>query len=246
MDTSLKSEMDPHYQKLAMELGEYKEREKDRFEEFLRKKEANNGRSEISEQSKELQELMKLLVTKETKGINLNKLNIPVFNSKPENWRSYREIVNIMMNDMSINSTRKLLALKQSTEGKAHKLIMNINYGVDADKRAFNLLINRFDNPRKMMNNELAQLFSKEKHNNVTRNVKMLLNCSLNVFSNLEGILRENEDGVASREGRISKTFTVKEIKEKIADVVFNYGIEARFNLPTALAYSDFLEKKTK
>lgn len=231
-------------QLITEEFTNYKRDEQERFRNFISGFNAENlGEIKQVNSSSDLQEMMKLLVTKETKGINLNKLNIPLFNSKPENWRSYREIVQIMMDDCSINSTRRLLALKQSTEGEAYRLIQNIRYGPDADRRAFNLLIGRFDNPRKMINTELANLFNKEKQKDATKNVKALLDCSLNVFSNIEGIIRESEESAAAQEERSKREFSTSEIKEKIADVVFNYSIESRFDNPTALAFSDFLEK---
>lgn len=125
---------------------------------FTTSEKGNVKHEEPQVSSRDFQDFMKILINKESKGINLNKINIPVFDSKPENWRSFREIVQIMMDDSSINSTRKLLALKQATQGEAKKLIQNIRYGPDADRRAFSLLIGRFDNPRQMINIELTSL----------------------------------------------------------------------------------------
>lgn len=190
-----------------------------------------------------LQDFMKIILNKENKGINLSKINIPISDSKPENWRSFREIVQIMLDDASINSTRKLLALKQSTQGEAHRLIQNIRYGPAAERRAFSLLIKRFDNPRKMLNLELGRLINREKISDPIKNVKSLVDCSLTVFNNIEGIIREEEEGKSITENRVKKDFSPSEIKEIVADAVFIYNIEVKFDFATALAYEEFIER---
>lgn len=66
----------------------------------------------------------------------------------------------------------------------------------------------------------------------------------MNVFNNAEGILRETEEGEAFRIGRLKINFSTLQIKEKSADILFNYNIEARFDFQTALAFEEFIEKR--
>lgn len=213
------------------------------FEDFLKTQDKKDSKDEKTQVDPEINDMLRVLVSKELKGVNLARINVPTFNGDPKNWIMYKDIIDVMIKDRSCNPVRKLLCLKQSTTGSAHRIIRNIRSGEDAHLKAYKMLIDRYDNIRTIMNTELYNLFSKEKKPELAKNVKFLLETSLSFVFNLENIIRENEESLALVEKREKLTFTNSQIKEKLADIFFLHAIKSRFGATLSLSFEEYVEK---
>lgn len=215
------------------------------FEEYLKSK-----KDSISVDSKDkkandpqLNEVLQMLMSKELRGVNIGKVNLPIFNSDPANWIQFKDIASIFLFEPHTNSTRKLLALKQATKGSANKLICNIRSGEDAHLKAYKLLCDRYDNERTLMNTELVTLFNKVKYPDLPKNVKFLLETSLSCYTNLTNIIQENIESNALFNKKEFVKLTSVDLKSRLADVFFLHAIKSRFCATLSLQFEEYIEK---
>lgn len=130
------------------------------------------------------------------KGLNakLPKLSIPVFFGNILEFKSYHEIFTALVhNNPNLTDIERFLHLKTSLKGSASDLISNIQPTGENYHIAFNLLVERFSNPKLIIQNHIKEIFelkpvtkdnSKELrklYDDLSKHIRALENLSISV-----------------------------------------------------------------
>lgn len=233
---------------LKLELEKLKQ-DREEFEKYVKEK-LEQPSPEISQQNNnkgsprddDLKEWIKIMVERQNKGINLSKLNLPTFTSTPDTWRSFKDVASILVADPGINDLRKLIALKDACVGEAKQLIKNVASCPGAYMTAFNILLERYDDPRKLLKAEFTNLLahSTEKLNGL-KNIKSLLNKTTNINANIRGILIEQQQSLALKTGKPVKLLTDEQLKARLFDSLFIHCISSQLDFHASINYEEFL-----
>lgn len=94
---------------------------------------------------------------------NLPKINIPTFNGSYMHWLEFRDtFLSMIHNNDRINNISKFHYLRASLQGSAAIIIKNIDFSDKNYVTAWNLLQERYNNPRLLVNNHVQALFNVE------------------------------------------------------------------------------------
>ncbi|CAH2108130.1 unnamed protein product [Euphydryas editha] len=92
---------------------------------------------------------------------NLPKINIPTFSGNYLHWLEFRDtFLSMIHNNKTISNISKFHYLRASLQGNAALIIKNINFSDDNYHTAWNMLCERFDNSRLLINNHIQALFN--------------------------------------------------------------------------------------
>ncbi|XP_028158327.1 uncharacterized protein LOC114351347 [Ostrinia furnacalis] len=93
--------------------------------------------------------------------IRLPKIDLPNFNGSYQCWLEYRDtFLSLIHNSSSIDNISKFHYLRASLQGNALEIIKNIDFNSDNYKMAWNLLCERYNNSRLLVNNHVQALFN--------------------------------------------------------------------------------------
>lgn len=95
--------------------------------------------------------------------IRLPKIDLPHFNGSYQCWLEYRDTyLSLIHNCSSVDDISKFHYLRASLTGKALDVIQNIDFNGDNYEMAWNLLCERYNNSRLLVNNHVQALFNVE------------------------------------------------------------------------------------
>lgn len=93
--------------------------------------------------------------------VRLPKINLPLFDGDFQHWLEFRDTyLSIIHNNKSLSDINKFHYLRASLKGTASVIVQNIEFRSDNYKIAWNLLTNRYDNERLLVNNHVNALFN--------------------------------------------------------------------------------------
>lgn len=93
--------------------------------------------------------------------IRLPKIDLPHFNGSYDCWLEFRDtFLSLIHNSESIDDVSKFHYLRASLKGSAQELIKNIDFKGNNYSMAWNLLRERYDNSRLLINNHVKALFN--------------------------------------------------------------------------------------
>lgn len=103
--------------------------------------------------------------TQNTKTIKLPTISMPSFGGSLENWLEYRDnFVSLIHNATDITPIQKYHYLRSSLKGSALQVIKSLEFCSDSYEVAWELLTNRFDNNRLLINNHVKSLFTLQRN----------------------------------------------------------------------------------
>ncbi|XP_035457052.2 uncharacterized protein LOC118280784 [Spodoptera frugiperda] len=95
-----------------------------------------------------------------TNFVRLPRIDLPHFDGSYQNWLEYRDTFISLIHDSScIDNINKFHYLRASLKGKAAEVIKNIDFKADHYKLAWDLLCERYDNSRLLIDKHLQALF---------------------------------------------------------------------------------------
>ncbi|XP_073946719.1 uncharacterized protein isoform X2 [Choristoneura fumiferana] len=98
-----------------------------------------------------------------TKRFNLPKINIPIFNGSYQHWLEFRDIFTSMIHsNRELDNISKFHYLRASLQGNAAMIVKNIDFTNNNYTIAWNLLCDRYNNSRLLVNNHVQALFNVE------------------------------------------------------------------------------------
>lgn len=93
--------------------------------------------------------------------IKLPTISLPSFDGSYENWLEYRDtFVSLIHNATEINTIQKYHYLRSSLKGSALQVIKSLEFSSNNYQIAWDLLTNRYDNNRLLINNHVKSLFT--------------------------------------------------------------------------------------
>lgn len=94
---------------------------------------------------------------------HLPKINIPQFNGDYQNWLEFRDTyISMIHKNDNLDNISKFHYLRASLHGSAAIVVQNINFTKESYETAWNLLCDRYDNSRLLVNNHVHALFNVE------------------------------------------------------------------------------------
>jgi hypothetical protein len=94
-------------------------------------------------------------------NVQLPSIKLPIFTGLYENWVEYRDLFNSLINTNSgINNTQKLQYLKSSLQGQAAQVIKSLEISETNYPIAWQLICDRYDNKKLLINNHVKALFN--------------------------------------------------------------------------------------
>ncbi|KAL0867450.1 hypothetical protein ABMA27_008237 [Loxostege sticticalis] len=95
--------------------------------------------------------------------IRLPQINLPTFDGNYQYWLEFRDtFVSLIHNNSSIDDINKFHYLRASLQGNAALIIKNIDFSGENYKSAWDLLCERFNNNRLLIDNHLQAIFDVE------------------------------------------------------------------------------------
>lgn len=95
--------------------------------------------------------------------IRLPKIDLPNFNGSYQCWLEYRDtFLSLIHNSSGVDNISKFHYLRASLKGNALEIIKNIDFNGDNYEMAWNLLCERYNNSRLLVNNHVQALFNVE------------------------------------------------------------------------------------
>lgn len=92
---------------------------------------------------------------------HLPKINIPKFDGSYQNWLEFRDTFTSMIHDVEdIDNISKFHYLRASLHGSAAVVIKNLDFSKDNYTTAWQLLLDRYDNSRLLVQNHVQALFN--------------------------------------------------------------------------------------
>ncbi|KOB73239.1 Gag-pol polyprotein [Operophtera brumata] len=93
--------------------------------------------------------------------VRLPKIDLPHFSGGYQNWLEFKDtFLSLIHNSECIDNINKFHYLRASLQGSAALIIKNIDFKSDNYKIAWQLLCERFDNSRLLVNNHIQALFN--------------------------------------------------------------------------------------
>lgn len=95
--------------------------------------------------------------------VRLPKINLPVFHGHYQHWLEFRDTyISLIHSRKDMDNVNKLHYLRASLKGSALLVIDNLDFRAQNYESAWNLLCERYDNKRLLVNNHVRALFSVE------------------------------------------------------------------------------------
>nr|XP_022908846.1 uncharacterized protein LOC111420154 isoform X2 [Onthophagus taurus] len=92
---------------------------------------------------------------------HLPKIDLPTFDGKYANWAQFQDLFSTMVNDNEdLTDVERLQYLKMSLTGEPAQLLKNISVTGDNFSRSWQILIDRYENRRLLIETQLSILFS--------------------------------------------------------------------------------------
>ena len=122
--------------------------------------------------------------------IKLPQIQIPIFNGKYEEWSSFRDLfTSMIVNNGSLSDVQKLFYLKSQVSGEAEKLIKHISVTAVNFSSAWNILKDRYENKRVLVNVHLKRLLAQTKvTSDSAQAVKLLLDTTQECIAALNNL----------------------------------------------------------
>lgn len=192
-----------------------------------------------------LNQFMRFMMKKEAKPmIAMPKLSLPQFTGKMDEFRNWRDTTSILIADPAINDTRKLIALKESVTNRPLELIRNIKHAPKAYLKAWKVILNVYENDRRMISHEVDKLHRYEKHGDIFKNIKFLHDITINVLVNLKNILADRHELAAMNKAQKYVPLTDVQVKALMADIMLVHMVEKQFDFGTALDFEKYVQDK--
>nr|CAH7752297.1 unnamed protein product [Callosobruchus chinensis] len=103
--------------------------------------------------------------------VKLRPIDIPTFDGTPETWLEFRDSFKSMVHENSgLDNIQKYHHLRACLQGKAAQVIKSVDFTADDYPVAYQALLERYDNPRKLIDNHVKSLFQMEKINKASSN----------------------------------------------------------------------------
>nr|CAH7719202.1 unnamed protein product [Callosobruchus chinensis] len=103
--------------------------------------------------------------------VKLRPIDIPTFDGTPETWLEFRDSFKSMVHENSgLHNIQKYHHLRACLQGKAAHVIKSVDFTADDYPVAYQALLERYDNPRKLIDNDVKSLFQMEKINKASSN----------------------------------------------------------------------------
>ncbi|XP_046629052.1 uncharacterized protein LOC124309434 [Neodiprion virginianus] len=120
----------------------------------------------------------------------LPRINLPKFSGSCNEWTEFHDLFQVMVGqNQDISNVEKLQYLKMSLTGDASLLLKNISVAGDNFGRAWETLVNRYQNKRVLIDAHLAILFSTRRVNNESAvDLKQLLNDTKDALGALKSL----------------------------------------------------------
>ncbi|XP_046417532.1 uncharacterized protein LOC124178336 [Neodiprion fabricii] len=120
----------------------------------------------------------------------LPRINLPKFSGSCNEWTEFHDLFQVMVGqNQDISNVEKLQYLKMSLTGDASLLLKNISVAGDNFGRAWETLVNRYQNKRVLIDAHLATLFSTRRVNNESAvDLKQLLNDTKDALGALKSL----------------------------------------------------------
>ncbi|XP_046431027.1 uncharacterized protein LOC124184894 [Neodiprion fabricii] len=120
----------------------------------------------------------------------LPRINLPKFSGSCNEWTEFHDLFQVMVGqNQDISNVEKLQYLKMSLTGDASLLLKNISVAGDNFGRAWETLVNRYQNERVLIDAHLAILFLTRRVNNESAvDLKQLLNDTKDALGALKSL----------------------------------------------------------
>ncbi|XP_055588962.1 uncharacterized protein LOC129741272 [Uranotaenia lowii] len=93
-------------------------------------------------------------------NIKLPDVKIPIFNGNFDNWLNFHDLfVSLIHSSTSLSTIQKIYYLRSSLAGEALKIIQTIPISNDQYQVAWNMLVDHFQNPRRLKRTYVQSLF---------------------------------------------------------------------------------------
>nr|CAH7762057.1 unnamed protein product [Callosobruchus chinensis] len=103
--------------------------------------------------------------------VKLRPTDIPTFDGNPETWLEFRDSFKSMVHENSgLDNIQKYHHLRACLQGKAAHVIKSVDFTADDYPVAYQALLERYDNPRKLIDTHVKSLFQMEKINKASSN----------------------------------------------------------------------------
>lgn len=135
--------------------------------------------------------------TPKTPEIKLPTINIPKFDGNYRTWSSFYDLFKSLIHDSkTIATVHKLHYLKSSVTGEAERVIRHFQITALNYTPAWEMLIQRYDNKRILVNSHIKSLFNQPRMNQDSAfNIKNLLNSTLECIHSVHNLGVETVSG---------------------------------------------------
>ncbi|KAJ8719806.1 hypothetical protein PYW08_011981 [Mythimna loreyi] len=170
--------------------------------------------------------------------VRLPKIDLPHFSGGYQDWLEFKDtFLSLIHNSDCIDNINKFHYLRASLKGNAALIIKNIDFKSDNYTIAWELLCERFDNSRLLINNHLQALF----------NIEPIRTESCKSIQNLIDVTNKNIRALASLKEPIWDTIIIYMMSTKLDSVTGREWEEHRNTLtssPTLSQFITFLSKR--
>lgn len=164
--------------------------------------------------------------------VRLPKIDLPHFSGGYQDWLEFKDtFLSLIHNSDRIDNINKFHYLRASLQGNAALIIKNIDFKGDNYKIAWELLCERFDNTRLLVNNHLQALF----------NIEPIRSESSKSIQNLIDVTNKNIRALASLNEPIWDTIIIYMMSNKLDSVTGREWEEHRNTLTSSPTLSQFI-----
>ncbi|XP_048480939.1 uncharacterized protein LOC105388792 isoform X1 [Plutella xylostella] len=122
--------------------------------------------------------------------VRLPKIDLPHFDGDYQHWLSFRDTyISLIHDNTSINNVNKFHYLRAALTGSASLIIQSLDLTSENYSIAWQLLSDRYDNPRLLINNHISALFSvdpiQRESSSALRNIVDVTNKNLRALASL-------------------------------------------------------------
>lgn len=147
--------------------------------------------------------------------VRLPKIDLPHFDGNYQHWLEFRDTyLSLIHNNNSIQEVNKFHYLRAALTGNAALIVKNIDFKAENYSSAWEMLLERYDNDRILINNHIQALFNIEhiQHESCTslRNIIDVTNKNLRALKTL---------GQHSEHGGLGETLIIHMMSEKLDKV---------------------------
>ncbi|XP_075159361.1 uncharacterized protein LOC142232423 [Haematobia irritans] len=152
--------------------------------------------SDLNEEQEKIMETSMALESTDKKTIKLEKIRIPEFSGRLEDWNTFYGLFRTLIHeDENSSNQEKMFRLKTALKGDAWQLIRNMPLSSTGYKTALETLQQRYDNKRNLFNHYLDKLIDQPNINSSsTASITQLLDVSIECIEGIKAMNLKLED----------------------------------------------------